>query len=583
MIPEFPPRAFSTLFAPLSRTSYALTLRGNAPPTPPSSATFDAAVAEFNPLLVEFYAPWCGHCKSLAPEYAKAAGELLPKGLRIAKVDATVEKKVAGRFEIQGFPTLKFFRGSAESPSEFGGGRTAKDIVAWVTKKSAPATQPVATVEEFKALAAGDSVAFLLLGASDGSELAKSFSSVASSTEGGVAFATAFGAAGAALRKEYGVGADEDAVVGINNFEDQANAVTMAAGETTVEAVSAFVAANSLPLVVPFSPSTAQKIFAGSIKTHFLLFASPENKKTKALLDSMRSLSKANAGELLFVSVDPKGESNDKILSFFGVADSALPTAAIIKMADEGPKKFLLGEPATAASLATFLDNYKSGAIKTTLKSAPEPAPDASSDVRVLVGTTFESQVINGPEDISIVEFYAPWCGHCKALVPTWEKLATKFKGDAKVGIFKMDYTENEVDFPGVSIKGFPTVRWVTPLVYTGRSSWGGGGGGNSAASDTQPYPPPLHSPQPPPSQPSPQTTRPPLHPPCRLLALSGQRPAAPRWSQSTMGSASWQTLWTLSPRMAALLLPRVPLMRTLMTWSSKRTPHPPPHPHGNR
>ena len=419
----------------------------------PCSSTFDDAVKEFNPLLVEFYAPWCGHCKKLVPEYAKAAGELLPKGLRIAKVDATEQKATAARFSIEGFPTLKFFRGSAESPSEYSGGRTAAEIVAWVTKKSLPATTPVSSVAEFAALAKGaEGVAFLaLLDAAEGA-VHTSFSAVAAASEG--AFAVAVGAAGAALRAEYKVAAKGDFVVAVNDFEGQEHSVVLGQGE----AVEGFVAANSLPLVVPFTPSTAQKIFAGSIKTHYLLFASPAAEGTPALLTAFRTLSKGHAGELLFVSVDPKAEGNDKILSFFGIKEDGVPAAAIIKMAEEGPKKHILGEPTTAASLASFLDSYQSGALKPTLKSAPVPAPDSTTSVVTLVGSTFESLVIEGPEDLAIVEFYAPWCGHCKALAPIWDQLAAKYKDNSKVGVFKMDYTENEIDYPGVSIKGFPTV-----------------------------------------------------------------------------------------------------------------------------
>lgn len=62
------------------------------------------------PVLVEFYAPWCGHCKSLAPEYAKAAKAL--KGMaKIAAIDLDTHKGAGGPYGIKGFPTIKLFIG----------------------------------------------------------------------------------------------------------------------------------------------------------------------------------------------------------------------------------------------------------------------------------------------------------------------------------------------------------------------------------------------------------------------------------------------------------------------------------------
>ena len=85
--------------------------------------------------LVEFFAPWCGHCKNLEPHWKKAAGELKGK-VKLGAVDATVHQGLAGEYGVQGYPTIKYFpAGNKKSAQEYDGGRTADDIVAWASSK----------------------------------------------------------------------------------------------------------------------------------------------------------------------------------------------------------------------------------------------------------------------------------------------------------------------------------------------------------------------------------------------------------------------------------------------------------------
>jgi len=92
-------------------------------------------------VMVEFYAPWCGHCKKLEPEYKKAAEVLAKEGIILAKVDASKETELAKEHMIQGFPTLTVFRKGAKI-EDFGGERSADGIISYMKKMNDPNWKP---------------------------------------------------------------------------------------------------------------------------------------------------------------------------------------------------------------------------------------------------------------------------------------------------------------------------------------------------------------------------------------------------------------------------------------------------------
>ncbi|XP_025081188.1 protein disulfide-isomerase A5-like [Pomacea canaliculata] len=108
-----------------------------------TAETFDSFIAEQPSVLVMFYAPWCGHCKKMKPAYGEAATKVKEEGLgALAAVDATIEKDLSQKYDIRGFPTLKYFR-NGKVEFEYGSGRSASDIISFMKDpKASPPPEP---------------------------------------------------------------------------------------------------------------------------------------------------------------------------------------------------------------------------------------------------------------------------------------------------------------------------------------------------------------------------------------------------------------------------------------------------------
>jgi len=140
-------------------------------------SNIDEALDTYDEILIEFYAPWCGHCKTLAPEYAKAAAKLKKNDppVRIAKCDATVATESASKYGVQGFPTLKYFIN--KNPSEYNGGRTEDTIVSWILKKIGQGLQTLKDAAGAKEFLEANPIAVLINADKDSAEF-KNFEAV---------------------------------------------------------------------------------------------------------------------------------------------------------------------------------------------------------------------------------------------------------------------------------------------------------------------------------------------------------------------------------------------------------------------
>jgi len=139
--------------------------------------------------------------------------------------------------------------------------------------------------------------------------------------------------------------------------------------------------------------------------------------------------------------------------------------------------------PVNAETFKTFVSDYVAGKIPIELKSEPIPTPEeyAKMTVKKVVSRSWYDVINDTTKDV-LVKYYATWCGHCKALAPTYEKLAELLTSDPEVAktlvIAEYNMPENEVDH-NIGVQSFPTIilypaaEKLHPVTYDGDRTLG--------------------------------------------------------------------------------------------------------------
>ncbi|MED6286152.1 Protein disulfide-isomerase A4 [Characodon lateralis] len=433
---------------------------------PPPEATlvltkdnFDETVDNADIILVEFYAPWCGHCKRLAPEYEKAAQELSQRSppIPLAKVDATVETELASRFGVTGYPTLKIFRkGKA---FEYNGPRETYGIVDFMSEQAGPPSKQVQAAKQVQELLKdGDDAVIVGIFSSEQDAAYEIYIEACNALREDFVFRHSFSSEVAKLLK---VSPGQIVIVQPEKFHSKyelASNKLSVKESTSVSEVQDFFRKHSIPLVGHRKPSNDAKRYAKRplvVVYYGVDFSFDYRIATQFWRSKVLDVAK-DFPEYTFAIADEEDYAEE--LKSLGLSESGEEVNVGI-LADGGKKFVMEPEEFDSEVLKEFVIAFKKGKLQPLIKSQPVPKNN-KGPVKVVVGKTFDEIVMDAQKDV-LIEFYAPWCGHCKKLEPDYLALGKKYKSEKNLVIAKMDSTANDVPNDRYKVEGFPTIYFA--------------------------------------------------------------------------------------------------------------------------
>ncbi|KAK3829907.1 MAG: thioredoxin-like protein [Linnemannia elongata] len=389
-------------------------------------------------VLVDFYAPWCGHCQNLEPEY-KAAAKLLKDDemIQMAKIDCVTEKEICKSYEVGSYPTLKIFREGV--PRDYKGTRKTDGIVSYLKKHAAPPVT-ILTPETLPAFAESERVVVVaVLSANDPQR--EEVDKIARYYRDDFIFGVV----------EEHPDVKAPAVVLYKKFDEGKNILE---GEITDASLVKFVRANCLPTIDEIGSTNYAHYMDAPIPLAYLFYSSTDQRDK--LKESFEAVAKEWKGKVNFVYLD--AQKYGAHATNVGLKEN-WPAFAIqdVNTAEKFPLE-QNEEPLTAERIKQHITEVLAGIQKSKIKS--EAIPESNDgNVKIVVANTYDEIVHDKEKDV-LIEYYAPWCGFCQRLEPIYDEVGALYKG-SNIVIAKLDATVN--DLPAsvpFAVSGYPTIKF---------------------------------------------------------------------------------------------------------------------------
>lgn len=418
-----------------------------------SEKNFNVILDSSELALVKFFAPWCGHCQKLAPEYEAAAISLKGKAV-LGEVDCTKDQPLCEAHGISGFPTLLLFR-YGELLSKFSGPRTTKGLVNFIETYRREAVQTFTSATELENLLKETDAVALLIPSSPDTPFVAQFSRMANKHRTSFAFVLG---ADASVRPD----APLDKLVVLRKDE-----IELYEGDGSEESYDNFFYISRVPYIGEISQSTISSYNdilskeKDSLPFGWLLL----NNESPEFVESLKETAIAHRKQLIMVWVNV--EKFPSIRKHVGVSnDAAVPAFSVVYQ--NAHFVFPADKSLNAENVADFIDLSLSGGVEKSIRSEPTPEKDTVDGLTILTANTMDKFF---KKTDMLILFYAPWCGHCKKFKPTFAEFARTAASSSLI-VAQYDAVANDFDANLFKVEGYPTLYFVTadgkPILYSG-------------------------------------------------------------------------------------------------------------------
>lgn len=220
--------------------------------------------------------------------------------------------------------------------------------------------------------------------------------------------------------KEAGV--EPPAIVLYRKFDEPRIDFALHAASATIKEIEGFAQENSIPYVDEVSGDNFQRYVTSGLPLGYL-FIDPTEEKKDEHIAGIRPIAQKYKGKINFVWIDGiKFGDHAKALN---LAEAKWPSFVLQDLSKQLKYPLSQSEEVTPEKVDVLVEKYIAGELQPELKSEAIPA-EQNEAVYTVVGKTFEDVVFDDSKDV-FIEFYAPWCGHCKRLKPTWDSLGERY------------------------------------------------------------------------------------------------------------------------------------------------------------